>query len=114
MILLSISLIFISGCTSTPQQPPYVISGLVNITVQQNGDDVYIIEEGGPEFLNVSSFEMQLSSGNIYGESVTDNSPAIGKEVFVGKRSQSPDNLIVTAVFKNGTREIVIDTLLRP
>jgi hypothetical protein len=91
--------------------------GLIGICISEprcSGDAVYIVEQGGPEFSNVSFFEFQLSAGWVYGEGGADYSPAIGKEILVGNRTQSPDRLIVIAVLGNGTREIVLDTYLRP
>lgn len=116
VILLLFLILFTSltGCTSNPPKPSYVNDNLVNLTVLQRGDAVYIVEQGGPEFSNVSFFEFQLSAGWVYGEGVADYTPAIGKEILVGTRSGSPDRLIAIAVLDNGTREVVLDTYLRP
>ena len=97
----------------------------ISVTATQEGDDIIVTYNGGPDQALVSKliFSGTDSNGNTitwdnpqpgasgWDGNNTINSPAVGDYVIAtGKGTTGRDHIVVTAEFTDGTRQVVLDT----
>ena len=107
-----------------PPKRTYTIS----LTATQEGDDIIVTYNGGPDqdFVDKLIFSGTDSNGNAitwdsnqpgvsggtwYNGNSTVTSPAVGDYVIAtGKGTTGRDHIVVTAEFTDGTKQVVLDT----
>jgi hypothetical protein len=113
-----IFLVFIAGCTTNsvkesviPQSivVPSTISQSHSVaaTVSQQGNNIVITYQGGPD--------APMISGLHYGIGTADhewNSPKIGDSVTLSGGTSGKDHVLVLATFTDGVHQVMLDTYI--
>ena len=87
----------------------------IAVTATKQGTNISVTNNGGPDIQDLSSFNVSMIPGN---GSTTPVNPAglttvVGSTVkFKAGQGTEKDHIIVTAVFNDGTSQVVLDTYL--
>ena len=107
----------------TPPKRTYTIS----LTATQEGDDIIVTYNGGPDqdlvskliFSGTKSDASSISwtkkvggsAGTFHTTNNTLVNPEVGDQIIAeGAGTPGRDHIVVTAVFKDGTKQVVLDT----
>ena len=111
-----IILVFIAGCTSNSIKESVIPQSLVDTstitqphlvaaTVTQQGNNIIITYQGGPDASMVSELQ--------YGIGTADHrwdSPKIGGSVTLSGGTSGKNHVIVVAAFTDGVKQVIVDT----
>ncbi|WP_456329725.1 type IV pilin [Archaeoglobus sp.] len=87
----------------------------VAVTAQQNGDDIVVTLNGGPDMASLENITITApsgctwSGGGISGN--TDTDPAVG-DVYTcdGGGTDGRDHVVVVGTFADGSQQVLLDT----
>jgi hypothetical protein len=80
---------------------------VVAATVTQQGNNIIITYQGGSDAYQVSKLKYGVGSLNKEW-----NSPKVGDKVTLSGGTSGRDNVIVSAVFTDGTEQVILDTFV--
>lgn len=97
---------------STPPPTPSTITSTktVGVTAKKVGSEIKITYMGGPDHFSMDRLEFTVNSGTVH--TFDTQPPAVGDTKTVSGATNEPDRVVATAVFIDGTEQIVLDTTI--
>ncbi len=83
----------------------------VAATARQTGNDIVVTWQGGQDNSYVSFYNITLKDGPTFPGTATGFPPIVGNSTKqVSQGTSGNDHVVVTAVFTDGTTQVVLDT----
>jgi FlaG/FlaF family flagellin (archaellin) len=105
VILAAVIAAFVFGMAGNIQKTKVVAA-----TVSQQGSTVYVTYQGGQDDANVAYITAEITPSD--GTDTNDGSMmnTVGKSIVLEDATSGQDRVVVTASFRDGTKQVIADT----